>query len=217
MRLCSLEVIISSQRESKIEENVTVSSTLVRWGGFAAMVAGLLYFVGYAGMAELLRPMLSNLGGHVVLGLAGLATLLALVGVLVQDAGRSARLGTAGYVVSFVGVAVFSVGNLAEGVWLAEEFGVVLFGVGLMSLTVGVVVLGLGLRQAKVLPAWAAWPLVVGWVAFLPVANSPAVFGFGSFVASLLGAGMLGIGWVTVGYALWSVKTASTRHPGRVR
>ena len=31
-------------------------------------------------MAELLRPMLSNLGGHVVLGLAGLATLLALVG-----------------------------------------------------------------------------------------------------------------------------------------
>ncbi len=71
-------------------------SNLVRWGGFAAMVAGLLYFVGYAGMAELMLPMMSNLGGHVVLGLAGLATLLALVGVLAKDAGRSARLGGGG-------------------------------------------------------------------------------------------------------------------------
>jgi hypothetical protein len=194
-----------------------VSSTLVRWGGFAAMVAGLLYFVGYAGMAELLRPMMSNLGGHVVLGSAGLATLLALVGVLARDAGRSTRLGTAGYILSFVGVAEFSVGNLAEGVWLAEELGVVLFGMGLMILTVGVVLLSYGVRRAKVLPAWAMWPLAIGWAAFLPVANSPAVFGFDFFLASLLGAGMLGIGWVTVGYALWSGKTASARQPGRVR
>jgi hypothetical protein len=180
------------------------------------MAAGLLYFVGYAGMAELLRPMLSNLGGHLVLGLAGLATLPALVGVLARDAGRSARLGRAGYALSFVGVAVFSVGNLAEGLF-AMEFGVVLFGVGLMILTAGVVVLGLGLRRAKVLPAWAVWPLVVGWAAFLPVANSPTVFGFDLFVASLLGAGMLGIGWVAVGYTLWLGKITSARQGARVR
>lgn len=88
-------------------------------------------------------------------------------------------MGTVGYVLSFVGVAVFSVGNLAEGV-IAVEVGVVLFGVGLMILTVGVMVLGFGVKRAKVLPAWAVWPLVVGWVAFLPVANSPVVFDFGS-------------------------------------
>ena len=193
-----------------------MSTTLVRWGGFAAMVAGLLYFAGYAGMAELLRPMMSNLGGHVVLGLAGLATLLALAGMLVRDAGRSARLGRAGYALSFVGAAVFSVGNLAEGLFVME-FGVVLFGVGLMILTVGVVVLGLGLWRAKVLPAWAVWPLVVGWAAFLPVANSPRVLGFDFSVASLLAAGMLGVGWVEVGYALWSGETASARQSARVR
>jgi hypothetical protein len=193
-----------------------VSTNLIRWGGFAAMVAGLLYFVGYAGMAELLRPMMSNLGGHVVLGLAGLANLFSLVGVLARDAGRSARLGRAGYALSFVGAAVFSVGNLAEGLFMME-FGVVLFRVGLMILTVGVVVLGLGLRRAKVLPAWAVWPLVVGWAAFLPVANSPAVFGFDFFVASLLGAGVLGVGWVAVGYALWSGETPSARQPARVQ
>ena len=179
-----------------------MSSTLIRWSGFAAMVAGLLYFVEYAGMAELLRPMMSNLGGHAVLGLAGLATLPALVGVLARDAGRSGRLGTVGYILSFVGVAVFSVGNLVEGVF-SIEFGVVLFGVGLMILTVGVVVLGLGVRRARVLPAWAVWPLVVGWATFLPVANSPVVFGFGFSMASLLAAGMLGVGWVALGYALW--------------
>ena len=62
------------------------SSTLViRSGGLSGMLAGLLYFVGYAGMADLLLPVMGNLGGHVVLGLAGLATLPALVGVLARD------------------------------------------------------------------------------------------------------------------------------------
>ena len=191
-----------------------MSSDLIRWGGMAAMVAGLLYFVGYAGMAELLQPIMSNLGGHVVLGLAGLATLLALVGVLARDAGRSAVLGAAGYILSFLGAAVFSVGNLAEGIWLVE-FGVVLFGVGLMILTVGVVLLGLGLRRAKVLPAWAVWPLVVGWAAFLPVANSPTIFGIGFFALSLLAAGMLGVGWAALGYVLWSER-GTTAQPSRV-
>ncbi len=161
------------------------STLVIRLCGLAGIVAGLLYFVGYAGMAELLLPVMSNLGGHVVLGLAGVATLPALVGVLTRDAGRSGRLGMAGYVLSFVGVAVFSVGNLAEGIF-AMEVGVVLFGVGLIILTVGVVVLGFGVRRAKVLPAWTVWPLVVGWMAFLPVANSPVVFDFGFFVLSLL-------------------------------
>ncbi len=193
------------------------SSTLViRLGGLASILAGLLYFVGYAGMAELLLPVMSNLGGHVVLGLAGMATLPALVGVLARDTGRSARLGTVGYMLSFIGAAVFSVGNLAEGVF-AVEFGVVLFGIGLMILTVGVVLLGLGMRRAKVLPAWAVWPLVIGWVAFLPVANSPVVFGFAFFVLSLLAAGMLGVGWVAVGYALWSEDDTLVRQTTSVR
>jgi hypothetical protein len=202
--------------ESRAGKTFTVSSTLIRWGGFAAIAAGLLYFVGYAGMAELLQPIMSNLGGHVVLGLAGLAALLALVGVLARDAGHSARLGAAGYVLSFVGVAVFSVGTLAEGVWLVES-GVVLFEVGLLVLTVGVVVLGLGVSRAKVLPAWAVWPLVVGWMAFLPVANSPNFLDFDLLVASLLAAGMLGIGWVAVGLALWLGQTASAQQRARGR
>jgi hypothetical protein len=167
-------------------------------------------------MVELLQPIMGNLGGHVVLGLAGLATLLALVGVLVRDARRSGRPGTAGYVLSFFGAAVFSVGNLAEGVWHAK-FGVVLFGVGLMTLTLGVVVLGFGVRRAKVLPTWVVGPLVVGWAAFLPAANSPTVLGFDFLVASLLAAGMLGVGWVTVGYAVWSERNASAQQPARVR
>ena len=67
------------------------------------------------------------------------------------------------------------------------------------------------------LSAWAVWPLVVGWVAFLPVANSPLVFGFAFFLLSLLGAGMLGVGWVAVGYALWSDSYGSARQPAPVR
>jgi hypothetical protein len=84
-------------------------------------------------------------------------------------------------------------------------------------LTVGVVVLGLGVLRAKVLPPWSIWPLIGGWAAFLPVANSPLVFGFAFFVLSLLAAGMLGVGWVVVGYVLWSGRSASARQPARVR
>ena len=188
-------------------------SNLVRLSDLASIVSGLLYFVGYAGMAELLLPMMSNLGGHIVLGLAGLATLLTLVGVLVRDNGRSARLGAVGYTLSFVGAVVFSTGNLAEGIWLAE-FGTGLFAIGTMSLTFGVVLLGFGLLRAKVLPAWGVWPLVVGWVAFLPIANSPGVLGH-TFVLSILAAGMWGVGWVAVGYALWSQR-GTPAQPSRV-
>lgn len=212
----SSDVIIEYLKVVRARWTFGVTSTLTRWGALAATVAGLLYFVGYAGMAELLRPTIGNLGGHVLLGSAGLVSLLALVGVLAADAGRSSLLGAAGYVLSFVGAAAFSVANLAEGVWLAK-FGEGLFGVGLLIMTVGVVVLGLGVRRAKVLPAWAVWPLAIGWVAFLPVANSPAVLGVDPFVASVLGAGMLGIGWVAVGYALWSGKIAPARQRARVR
>ncbi len=91
MRLPSLAANICLLQYGARRVLVT-SSNLTRLGGLAGMVAGLLYFAGYAGMAELLMPVMSNLGGHVVLGLAGLATLPALVGLLARDAGRSARL-----------------------------------------------------------------------------------------------------------------------------
>jgi hypothetical protein len=32
-----------------------------------------------------------------------------------------------------------------------------------------------------------------------------------------LAAGMLGVGWVVVGYVLWSGRSASARQPARVR
>ena len=41
--------------------------------------------------------------------------------------------------------------------------GVVLFGFGLMVLTVGVMVLSFGVSRTKVLPIWGKRPLVVGW------------------------------------------------------
>jgi len=166
------------------------------------MLAGLMWCVGYAGMAELLLPAIGQLGGHVILGLAGLLTLLALVGMLVWDGGRSSWLGTAGYALSLPGATVFSIGNLAEGLWLLE-FGTRLFAVGMMALIASALLLGFGLLRARVLPPWSVWPLIVGWVAFLPLANVSAVTGF---VPSLLAAFMLGAGWVTLGYALWSGK-----------
>ncbi len=83
-------------------------------------MAIVLYFVGYVSIAELLPPLMSNLGGHVVLSLAVLAALPALLGVLAWDTGRSARPNAVGYMLSFVGAAVFFMDDLAAGIFALE-------------------------------------------------------------------------------------------------
>lgn len=176
---------------------------LIRWSGPVGILVGLLYFLGYASMAELLTPVVSPLGGHVILGCPGTLTLFVLVGVTARDSRQSGLTGLVGYALPLLGATVFSAGNLAEGIWPAG-FGTRLFAVGLIGLTAGVVVFGIAVLRVKALPACGVLPLVTGWPAFLPIANSPSYFGFARLGASLLAAGVLGIGWVTLDYALWS-------------
>ena len=203
-----------------------MAQSLVRLSGLAGILAGPAWFLGYAGFTRLLMPTIGQPGGHVVLGLAGLLSLLALVGLFALDATRVAPLGKGGHALAVVGAAVFSAGNLIEGIWLAE-FGVRLFALGIMALMIGVLLLGFGVLRARALPPWSVWPLIVGWATFLPMANVPAVFGLapgatssygtGYVVWALSSAGLLSAGWVTLGYALWSERYASAQQLVRVR
>jgi len=195
--------------------------TWIRWAGLASMLAGLAWIVGSAGMLEVL-PLLTQVGGHWVLGLAGLLTLLAIVGIFARDAQRTAWWGIVGYALALIGATVFAIGNVTE-VGFGLEFGTVLFGLGLMSLIVGVVLLSVATLRTKVLPSWSVWPLIIGLLVFLLVVNfAAAMVGptAGStekpvrwIVLAFMSAMLLGAGWMTVGYVLWSDKEGKGTHP----
>ena len=82
-----------------------MAQSLVRLSGLAGILAGPAWFLGYAGFTRLLMPTIGQPGGHVVLGLAGLLSLLALVGLFALDATRVAPLGKGGHALAVVGAA----------------------------------------------------------------------------------------------------------------
>lgn len=204
-------------------EGGVIAENVVRLGRLAGILA---WYVGYAGFTKVLRPVVGQMGGHAILGFAGLLTLLALAGLFAREATRAVPLGRGGYALAFSGAAVFSAGNLIEGIWLAE-FGVRLFALGITALMVGTLLLCFGMLRTRTLPSWGVWPLIVGWVTFFPMASVPAVFGLApgatnahnvGYVAwALSSATLLGAGWVALGYALWSDKSSPVRQPVRVR
>jgi hypothetical protein len=94
----------------------------------------------------------------------------------------------------------------------------VTYGVAALSIFVGLVLLGIAAVQAAILPPrWRALPLVIGLSALLPVWVL-------AFIHLELPVVLLGLGWMLLGYALWSRSGAqvedsrelmSLRGPGR--
>ncbi len=191
----------------------------IRWTGLIMIVAGLLWIVGFAGMAHML-PIVTQMGGHWLLGVAGMLTLVGVAGLLSYTRGNTSTPGLIAYGVTMLGATVFATGNIAEA-GFGIEFGTVLFGVGLLTLSVGVTLLGSTLLRSRVLPAWSIWPLMLGLVAFLPVVGlGGATFGPDSGVTTQsavwvllawFGTVLLGGGWIILGFALWTERVKWTR------
>ena len=189
-----------------------VSRRLIRWSGLAAMLGGLLFMVlgRLAGMAEATKVLGLTEGAYSRINTASLLLLTAgLAGLYARQAGRSGRLGVAGFVLAFMGLALMVLGNVIEW-WISDlifadvplgEFkpgahagwGSIL--IGLCVLAVGLVLIGIATIQAKVLPRWSrVLPLVTG----LLIAAGFLVGSFGVIILSL------GLGWMLLGYVDWS-------------
>ncbi len=139
---------------------------------------------------------------HLLFFAALIATLLALVGILLYQLQQARRLGFVGFFAAFVGTAMM----LLEG---REHLFSPDFGVGTprglpelivasLVFSIGYVLLGLAISQAGVLPRGAGILLAVGGpiVAFSPPIGVQAVLIFGNV--------LFGIGLVWLGYALWT-------------
>ena len=105
-------------------------------------------------------------------------------------------------------------GNVVE-FWVSEYFygtqrpGWVMMGIGLTMLPVGFVLLGFGTLRAKVFTGWRrVVPLGVGLMllAIRPIYLSGGILP----MPDRSGAAGVALGWLALGYALWSEKTNSS-------
>ena len=177
-------------------------SDWVRWGGLAAMGAGLLAIVysllGYAaGKGDEPGPL------DILVILAMILEVVGLLGFHALQGRNYGRIGRAGLYTSIGSLVIFEFLLLASLVggdvgldWLVA--------VGVLGLLVGLALYGAATLQARVLPRWCG----ILFIIFMPVGillgDLQPIWG--------------GLGWLALGYALWSHSgSAATQRPSRVR
>ena len=185
-------------------------SNLLRWGGLAALIGGVLYAV--TGIMSLFAPQEEVFNSftdyliEVLFVLALLGTLLAIAGLHVLHRERYGRLGAAGSLTAFVGHALLLVAAIATTLAGREALDMVFF-LGSLAALVGLVLLGATTLRARVLPWWCGALLIAG----LPLSVVLDVTARGS------GGILLGVVWALVGYALLATTGGSSaQQPARV-
>ena len=183
------------------------SSALIRWSGLASVLGGMLWAVlGPLTLFAAESPIL-GLGEIDFIRLLAAPLLLLLIGFLGvhrQHIGRFRWLGWTGFVVAFLGLTLLLIGTVIQA-WINILRGGYLALLGSFVLGLGLVLFGIATIRAKVLPGWLrAVPLLLGVV-------SPTQYffiGLGSLIFGELPGlvlwGLFGLGWVLLGYALWS-------------
>ena len=187
-----------------------MSSGIVRWGGWAGVVAPLTYVA--AGTLILIAPLQRVLGSvsehsiEVILVVAFALTLVAIAGLHGLQSPRYGRLGAAGSSMTFIGYALIAVAAAVTIRVGGESLSAVRL-VGALAILMGSVLLGAMTLRARVLPWWCGVLLIVG-------------FPLGAILDGNVARGsegiVLGIVWGLVGYALLSSGSAPDQHNARV-
>jgi hypothetical protein len=197
------------------------SSILIRLGGLAAMMGGIVY-AGVGLVEERLAEYLYYAGNIGYGFIAVLLPLGAMAAIATLHALHRELYGRAGAVVSltaFLGLALataaLTVGVMSTSPDLDFQFNLVF--IGLLVATVGIALLG-GLTIATgVLPRWCGVALIAGspvgvFVTMIPSAALGGAFPLGGAFQALGG-----VPWVLVGYALFRAGARQAQHPSRAR
>ena len=184
------------------------SSDIIRWGGIATMLGGVLWVV-WSNLFRVSPQAAFGPFSHVVLLLAALLTLAGLVGLHALQGDNYGRIGRAGFYTAAVRLLAQALAPLvllmgSEAVflqWLVAPF-------GSLAEMVGLVLYGGASLQARVLARWCGLALIV----VPPIAfymNSKVFYG---------SLALFGVLWVALGYVLWSWRgTPAEQQPSRVR
>lgn len=186
------------------------------WGAWAALLGGALSIA--QGALVLSNPDyygFDSLADDLVLVVEGVVLVLlstGLAGLHAWQSGSYGRLGRAGFFAAFVGTVLagaghlFSVpffdfvgtGGLVYVLFALVSAGIFLFGgmvyvVGVVSMSLGYLLLGVATARARVLPVWCGAALVFGIV--------------GLWLGNGVGWVLFGLAWLVVGYTMLRTKS----------
>ena len=186
-----------------------MSSDLIRWGGLAGVLAGVMYVL--ADILGLLAPpqrvfdTFSDYLQEVIFAVAVAGTLGAIAGLHALQRGRYGRLGAAGSLITFLGYTLTAAVSAVTVLLGSEALDSVRF-IGGLAVLIGSILLGAMTLRARVVPWWCGVLLIVGFP--LSLASEVAF--------SAAGAIVLGIVWGLIGYALLSLRGTVEEQPSRV-
>ena len=172
-----------------------MSSSLVRLGGLASMLAGVVFLVD-----EILGLMNPAPYLDVMFVVAMLLMLAGMMGFHALQQGNYGRLGWVGFYAVVVGVLALVLGLvlLLSGstalLWLLP--------VATLAVLVGFALYGVATLQARVLPRWCGVALIVAF---------PAAIALGTYAYF-----WLGLVWLALGYVLWRQSSTTTERSSRV-
>jgi hypothetical protein len=196
-------------------------ASLIRLGGLAAIVGGIVY-AGVGLIEERLAEYLyymANIGGGFIAVLMPLGAMAAIAALHALHSERYGLLGALASLAALVGLAL-AIGALTVGVISpSPDLDRLLQAliIGLLVATVGILLLGLLSVDTGMLPWWGGVALVAGspvgvFLTMIPSAASGGTLPlWGAFQA--LG----GVPWIVVGYAIFRAAGRVSEQPSRVR
>src|SRR5215207_6450762 len=178
---------------------------VVRLGGLAAMVGGLLWsvkaLIATAG-ASLGAPLWPAKGTDYLFVTAQLLFLAGLVGLYdrYKDSLEGSEGGVA-FAVSSVGVIASCVGQV--GLLSTEAVAWYVFGLGCVVECIGLMAFGAAASHEKTLPCWSSLPFAIGWLGIFSFPlGVPPNDGLEIYLTGALRT-VFGLGWVLVGSHLF--------------
>ena len=193
------------------------SPNLVKWGGLAAMVGGVLWALwtvgfNFAGYGDPGTPAYERYEAYNrVLPLAVLPVMAGFLGLHAAQRRSYGWLGKAGFVTALIGLALAVAGSVGEfWVFTTQPYGEAngrdaswtIYLLGHLILAIGSALFGIATVRAKVVASKAAMMFAVLGAAVVLPFFGPLVFA---------------IPFVWLGYKLWSGKVEPVRQPQRVR
>ena len=208
-----------------------MKSNLIRWGGPALMLGGMLWVLTYvveiligvalgeavynradpgASLLEWLWPVFF-MGAIFSLGVG-------LLGVWARLEGRSKVLGMPGALLACVAIIAVSI-NLVTLAGVSGEPAASddLGFLGVIGTLGGSILLGVATLRAKVLPRWARFTLTLLPLAFIPaiIATIPLESVLPEYAIADLPFPVVGLVLATVGYAMLTSRTSESGQPAR--
>jgi hypothetical protein len=187
------------------------TTNLTRWGGIAALVAGLIFVVVVLLRSqETVSVSFLQQDPRVILLVALLGEMAGIAGIHALQRGRYGKLGATGALLVFVSIASQIVGIVGfefVGITASSAGGLVvalLIFVSALALLVGMVLLGVATLCARVLPSWFGVILIVGLFV------SAVLVGVGLTAIGVLAYGCM---WLIVGYVLLSSRDSAITRP----